>query len=50
MGFDERILNGMGVLTAIVDSGTFAAARAFSSSLVSSVSPSARSQRLLVPE
>src|ERR1700677_4307708 len=26
MGFDERILNGMGVLTAIVDSGTFAAA------------------------
>ncbi len=26
MGFDERILNGMGVLNAIVDSGSFAAA------------------------
>ena len=26
MSFDERILNGMGVLTAIVDSGSFAAA------------------------
>jgi len=28
MAFDERILNGMGVFTAIVDSGTFAAAAA----------------------
>src|SRR5476651_2614571 len=26
MSFDERMLNGMGVLSAIVDSGTFAAA------------------------
>jgi DNA-binding transcriptional LysR family regulator len=25
-GFDERILNGMGVLSAIVDTGSFAAA------------------------
>jgi DNA-binding transcriptional LysR family regulator len=28
MPFDERMLNGMGVLTAIVDSGSFAAAGA----------------------
>ena len=26
MSFDERMLNGMGVLSAIVDSGSFAAA------------------------
>lgn len=26
MGFDERILNGMGVFSAIVDSGSFARA------------------------
>ena len=26
MSFDERVLNGMGVLSAIVDSGSFAAA------------------------
>jgi hypothetical protein len=47
MSFDERMLNGMGVLTAIVDSGSFAAAGSAECALPVTASPARQGAGIL---